>query len=532
MYNYIDPCTKEIKTIYADMSSPIMVSYYGQVKSFTYQQLQDGTFDAWMNQTYIDYRGVNPCQGLVTTTTTTTSTNLVSNTINLVMNLNTVTNLDFSGIGKGVGTDIAGNTSSGSGSVKNSRKKEDKNKDKDKGVQDKGQGTQSSGPGQASNQNSSSTSPEKSSGQTPGSAGSVTPGSSSSSSGSSSGSPTNPPGTNPGSTGDGTPGGTTPSSGNGPGTTGSGTSGGSGTNPPQSGGTNPPAGGETGSGSSTTGSSGSSTGSPGGNTGSSSSSQPGGGSGTNSPENKKDQVPQEKIDQTKEDQQKTMAGATSRAVDKAKTNVQKPAILVTGDIVGVQSASVSRDQDARGTFSFTRVKGDGTSSLSVSADYMINAKIGNVTLVRSWIGKNAKGHKHINVLSDGMSLMPGTLSNTLLFVRVNSLKNFTALYGAAGSYGRMYGEELISTIAIGGFMYKGKLTKKIDATVIAAGIYSPYTKYYTESIFESRPFVIPFLNLNYKMTKTFGFGLTGGGTYVAGQNVLNYQVLLGAKLLL
>jgi hypothetical protein len=81
-------------------------------------------------------------------------------------------------------------------------------------------------------------------------------------------------------------------------------------------------------------------------------------------------------------------------------------------------------------------------------------------------------------------------------------------------------------------MYKGKLTKKIDATVIAAGIYSPYTKYYTESIFESRPFVIPFLNLNYKMTKTFGFGLTGGGTYIAGQNVLNYQVLLGAKLIL
>lgn len=523
MYNYIDPCTKEIKTIYADMSSPIMVSYYGQVKSFTYQQLQDGTFDSWMNQTYVNYKGVNPCQGLVTTTTTTTSTNLVSNTINLVMNLNTVTNLDFSGIGRGVGTDVAGNTSSGSGSVKNDKKKEDKDKNKDKEVQVNGQGTQSSGTDQNNNQNSTPTSQEKSGSQTSGSPGSGSSGTPNSSSGS----PANPPGSNPGSSGDGSPGSTSPSTGNG-----SGTSGGSGTNPPQSGGTNPPSGGDQGSGSSTTGSSGSSTGSAGGTTGSSGSPQPGGGSGTKPPGDKKDQVPQEKIDQTKEDQQKAMAGSTSRAADKAKTNVQKPAILVTGDIVGVQSASVSRDQDARGTFSFTRVKGDGTASLSVSADYMINAKIGNVTLVRSWIGKNAKGNKHINVLSDGISLMPGTLSNTLLFVRVNSLKNFTALYGAAGSYGRMYKEELISTIAIGGFMYKGKLTKKIDATVIAAGIYSPYTKYYTESIFESRPFVIPFLNLNYKMTKTFGFGLTGGGTYIAGQNVLNYQVLLGAKLIL
>jgi hypothetical protein len=79
-------------------------------------------------------------------------------------------------------------------------------------------------------------------------------------------------------------------------------------------------------------------------------------------------------------------------------------------------------------------------------------------------------------------------------------------------------------------MYKGKLTKSIDATIIAAGIYSPYSKYYTESIFESKPIVIPFVNLNYKLTKTFGIGLTGGGTYIVNQDVLNFQILMGAKM--
>jgi hypothetical protein len=128
--------------------------------------------------------------------------------------------------------------------------------------------------------------------------------------------------------------------------------------------------------------------------------------------------------------------------------------------------------------------------------------------------------------------MPKAFSNTALFVRVNSVKNFTALYGAAGTYGKLYGETMISTIAIGGFMYKGKLTKSIDATVIMAGIYSPYTKYYTESIFKSKPIVIPFFNFTYKMTKTFGLGITGGGTYVAGQDILNFQILMGAKLLI
>jgi len=437
MYNYVDPCTKEIKTIYADMSTPIMVSYYGQTKAFTYQQLQDGTFDSWMAQTYNTYKGVNPCQGLITTTTTTTSTNLVSNTISLVMNLNTITNLDFSSLGRGVGTDVAGSTSSGSGSVKTNKEK--------KGDQKAGQ-------------------TDGQTGQTTDQGGQ--------------------PGDNTGSTG----------------SQGSGSSGSGGDN----------------SGSGSSSSSGSSNG--------------GSGSGSGTPEDQK-KPDAEKIEDVKQNDQKNSAGQTAKAANRSKSETQKPAILITGDIVGIQSASSSA-QDARATSSFTRVKGDGTASLGGSIDYTFNAKIGNISLVKSWIGTNKAGNKHINVLSDGVSLMPGTISNTLLFVRVNSLKNFTALYGGAATYGRMYKEELISTIAVGGFMYKGKLTKKINGTFIAAVIYSPYSKYYTESFLEAKPIIIPFMNLTYQMTKTFGFGLTAGGTYIAGQNVLNYQVLLGAKMIL
>lgn len=450
MYNYVDPCTKEIKTIYADMSAPIMVSYYGQTQAFTYQQLQDGTFDSWMSQTYNTYKGVNPCQGLITTTTTTTSTNLVSNTVSLVMNLNTITNLDFSSLGKGVGTNVAGTTSGGSGSVQPG-----KGGNKEGKITPKNDQT-----GQSSDQ----------SGQNGGSTGS---------------------GDNPG------------SGSSGPGdNSGSGSSGSSGS-------------GDNGGGSNSSGSNSSGNGS--------------GGNGGNTED--KPKPTEEKVEETKQEEQKNSAGQTSKAANKSKTETQKPAILVTGDIVGIQSASSSA-QDARATSSFTRVKGDGTASLGGSLDYTINAKIGNISLVRSWIGVNKAGNKHINVLSDGVSLMPGSISNTLLFVRVNSLKNFTALYGGAATYGRMYGEELISTITVGGFMYKGKVTKKINGTFIAAAIYSPYSKYYTESFLESSPIVVPFMNLTYQMTKTFGFGLTAGGTYIAGQDILNYQVLMGAKLIL
>jgi len=433
-YSYIDPCTKELKSIYADMSAPIVISYYGQVKTFTYDELSNGTFDLWMSNTYNTYKSTSPCQGAVTTTTTTSTTNQVSNIISNVGNL---LNLDFSSLG-GVSTNIGGTTSLGSSSVQSENSNNNDNNN--------------------SNNSNSSSSNGSDNNQTQGQ-GSV---------GSNSG------GNNNGS-----------SSNNNGGSSGGGGNG-------NSGGSNSEGGDK-------------------------------GGSETDKPT--------EEQSQAQEEQQNSNSQQTSKSANKAKTQVAKPAILVTGDIVGLQTKA-DGTQDARGTMSFTRVKGDGSASLGLSADYMINAKIANITAVRSWIGQNDKGNKHINVVSLGVTALPKSFTSTGMFIRVNSVKNFTGLYGAAGSYGSLYQEEIISTMLIGGVMYKGQVTKSLYATLIMAGVYVPYQKFYTESWFESKPVVVPFLNLNYKMTKTFGVGLTAGGTYIAGQDVLNYQVLLGAKLIL
>jgi hypothetical protein len=419
LYSYVDPCTKESKFITADMNSPIVVVYYGQVRTFSYVELQDGTFDLWLLDTYNKYKSTSPCQGAVATTTTTTSSNLASNVVNSVMNLNAIANV---GSFTSVGTNVGGATSTGSGSVSTSNSKQENGNTQSNTNQE---------PGGDNNSNS---------------------GNSSGSSGSSSGS--------------------------------------------------------------------------GGNGGGS-----GSGKGQTEEPKTEDQPTEQQVEEQKTETQKESSNSTAKSTSKAKAEVAKPAILVTGDIVGVQKAD-DGSRDARGTMSFTRVKGDGTASLGFSADYMVNARIGNLSVMRSWIGVNKKGHKHINVVSDAFGILPKSWSNTALFVRVNSVKNFTALYGGAGTYGNLYGEEMISTLAIGGFMYKGKLAKALDATIIAACVYSPYTKYYTESLFESKPIIIPFFNFNYKLTKTFGVGLTGGGTYIATQSVLNYQILMGGKLLL
>jgi hypothetical protein len=447
IYSYIDPCTKQSKFINADMSAPIVISYYGQVKTFTYGELSDGTFDAWINSIYIKYQSTSPCQGVLTTTTTTTSTNQVSNIIGNVTN---ILSIDLSsvagGLSGGVGNNVGGTTSTGSGSITTNKKKDDNN----------------------SNSNSNNSSSNSSDGSNP--------------------------------------------------STGTGQEGG---NPPEN------QGGSNGSGGGTVGNGGNSSNNSNGSSGNSS----GSGSGNNSNgETPKEEKPtDQQVEDTKTETQKSQSAGTAKAAGKAKVETQKPAILMTGDIVGVQTRT-DGSQDARGTMSFTRVKGDGTASIGFSADYMVNAKIGNLSAIRSWIGTNKAGHKHINVASAGLGILPKSTTANALLIRVNSIKSFTALYGVSGTYGQLFGEELISTIVIGGFMYKGKIGKAVDATIIMAGIYSPYSKFYTESIFEAKPIIIPFLNLNYKLTKTFGVGLTGGGTYIAGQDILNFQILMGAKL--
>jgi hypothetical protein len=440
------------------MTTPVVISYYGQTRAFTYDEMQNGTFDSWLNTVYSQFAS-NPCQGVLVTTTTTSTTNLTTNVINTVLNLNVITNLSSI---SGIGNNLGGTVNTGS-NIKND-KKEDK-KDEKNNINPNSNSPSGSG----SDPNTTTTSSESSNGSS----------------------------TNPNSSGS------------------SGTAGSEGSGSSET----------TGSSSSSGSSSGSTSGSESGSTSGS------GGNGGQGGSQENGQPTKEEIKDTKTEATKSNSSNVSKTTSKAKNETQKPAILLTGDIVGLQKTA-DGSQDARGTVSYTRVKGDGTSSLGISADYMLNAKIGNITLMRSWIGTNQKGNKHINLVSSGVSFSPGSFSNTSMFIRVNSLKKFTAIYGAAGSYGSLYKEEIISGLLIAGGMYKGKLAKKLDATIILACVYPPYTKYYTTDLFKSTPVIVPFFNFNYKMTKTFGIGLTGGTTYMAGENVVNYQVLLGAKLIL
>ena len=385
-YSYIDPCTKETKSINVSSingSLPIVMNYYGQVRSFTPSELQNGTFDNWANSVYNEYGKGNPCDQIGTQTITTNVLNVTNNIVNNVVSLGTMlTSITSSGVSS-IPTDVPTDSKNGSNST---------------------------------------TSTDK------------------------------------------------PEGGSGNGGTG------------------------------------------------------GSGSSTEKKEEKKDEG--QKQEEENKDATQSSTNSTSKSVSKS----DKPAIMLTGDLVGMQSAA-DKTQDAKATMSYIRISGNKKTSLGVSADFTINANIGNITVFRSWMTQKT-ARKHIDLVSNSVSLLPNSFSNTLVFIRIDNVKKFTGLYGAGYMYGALNKETLTSLLTLGGGMYRGQLTKKVDAVFILVVVYVPYMKYYTESIFQSKPLILPFMNINYKLTKSFRFGLTAGTTYSVNEQLINYQVLFGAKLTL
>ena len=451
-YSYIDPCTKVSKSIIVSSlngNSPIVMNYYGQVKTFTTSELQNGSFDTWANGIYNSYGKGNPCEQVAITTITTNvlnvSNNIISNVVALSSMLTSITDIASTASSSvaNVATSVTGGTSAAGGSAGSG----DNGNDSKASGDSKGSGstskdsekTEAKDETKADDQKKDETKPDE----------------------------TKPDNQKKDDTK----------------------------------------------------------------------------SDETKPDNQKkdeaksddqkseDQKKEEaKVEEQKKEEAKSTSQTTSKSAAKAKASQDKPSIMLTGDIVGMQRAT-DRVQDAKLTSSYISIAGDKKTSLGLSVDFTVKANVGNISAFKSWMTTKTT-RKHIDLVSNSISLLPGSISNTAVYIRIDNIKKVTALYGIGGMYGSMNQEPLITIVAIGGGMFKGQITNNIDAVIILAVVYVPYMKYYTESIFVTKPLMLPFFNINYKLTKTFRFGLTGGTTYSVTESVVNYQLLFGAKMTL
>ena len=456
-YSYIDPCTKASKSIVVSSlngNSPIVMNYYGQVKTFTNSELQDGTFDTWANGVYNSYGKGNPCDQIAIVTITTNvlnvSNNIISNVVALSSMLTSITDIASTASSSvaNVATSVTGGTSAAGGSAGSG----DNGNDSKASGDSKGSGSTSKDSEKTEAKDETKPDDQKKDDSKP--------------------DETKPDESKP-------------------------------------------------------------------DNGKKDETKP----DETKPDNQKkdeaksnDQKSEDQkkeaanVEEQKKEEAKSTSQTTSKSAAKAKASQDKPSIMLTGDIVGMQRAT-DRVQDAKLTSSYISIAGDKKTSLGLSVDFTVKANVGNISAFKSWMTTKTT-RKHIDLVSNSISLLPGSISNTAVYIRIDNVKKVTALYGIGGMYGSMNNEPLITIVAIGGGMFKGQITNNIDAVIILAVVYVPYMKYYTESIFVTKPLMLPFFNINYKLTKTFRFGLTGGTTYSVTESVVNYQLLFGAKMTL
>ena len=446
-YSYIDPCTKASKSIVVSSlngNSPIVMNYYGQVKTFTNSELQDGTFDTWANGVYNSYGKGNPCDQIAIVTITTNvlnvSNNIISNVVALSSMLTSITDIASTASSSvaNVATSVTGGTSAASGSAASGDSKGSGSTSKDS------EKTEAKDETKPDDQKKDDSKPDE----------------------------TKPDETKPdnGKKDETKPDETKPDN------------------------------------------------------------QKKDEAKSNDQKSEDQKKEEAKVEEQKKEEAKSTSQTTSKSAAKAKASQDKPSIMLTGDIVGMQRAT-DRVQDAKLTSSYISIAGDKKTSLGLSVDFTVKANVGNISAFKSWMTTKTT-RKHIDLVSNSISLLPGSISNTAVYIRIDNVKKVTALYGIGGMYGSMNNEPLITIVAIGGGMFKGQITNNIDAVIILAVVYVPYMKYYTESIFVTKPLMLPFFNINYKLTKTFRFGLTGGTTYSVTESVVNYQLLFGAKMTL
>jgi hypothetical protein len=113
-YSYVDPCSKEVKSIEVTNNQAITVNYLGNINSFSSNDFLNGTFDNWVNQITI-LAADQPCDELLTNTQV--SQNMFI-TQNLISTLTSITATSTMTASNAVANSVSNSSTNSSGGGK------------------------------------------------------------------------------------------------------------------------------------------------------------------------------------------------------------------------------------------------------------------------------------------------------------------------------------------------------------------------------------------------------------------------------
>jgi hypothetical protein len=492
IYSYTNPCNGNIEKITIPSgSNSVAVTYYNQIQVFNEADFSNGTFDAWANSVFDSYSQVSPCASIGTSTVISLTQNTAMTMISIMGSLTTISDAlgSVNSLG-GLTSSVVGGSGGSVGSGGSGDPKKTKSNDANGG------GT--TGSSNSSGGNSQSAGSTSTGGQ----------------------------GSEPRST---------------TGSTGSSTQSSTGTTQPQSGSaqggsssSQPTVGGGSSSGSSTTSGSAES----GSTTGSSTTS----GLPRNSSSNSSDGNGSTNTESTAgtEDKKTDALSGSNSAVRSTPTsgtgnskNGLRPMVVAGSDLAGFNFKDGNIAFGGKVNGNYTSDRYDQRRSHGIIFDYTTAIKGPNVTGFYAWMKP-----KRITLLSNTLTVGfegKGSIYNSVAFGQMRDIgksKRLKLVYMASASIGEVYDESFLGTALIAGGMYDWRVSKKLDIKLMALAVYAPYVSYYNDILLQSPYVMLPSIGTNVKITKNFRFNINWGGAWALNQNVLNYTITIGTRLVL
>ena len=473
-YSYIDPCTGGLKSLVVPLKGGVTFSYYGEIKTFNYDQIQSGEFETWANSTFANNKSSSPCSEVVGLGTAVNTTQ--SQALNIIGIMNSISNIsDMMGSGS---TDMLGG-------AMNSVDKSDETETKQNDKQTNNVQVNSKSDNQSNNQSTNDSNDSDSNINTDGSDGS-------NSSNSNSSNEDNGQGTDQ-FNGSGTKESNTNSN------TDSGKTEGDQVNTNQ---------------------------------------QEGGSGQTNDTKSTKETKTNPSdgtvSEGAKEGKGKTDITSGSTNTVKAALNKNgKPTIVASGDFIGFNFKNNSITYGSKVTGGYTSVKWDGTKTSGLLADYTSAIKGPNLTGFHAWLKTKA-----VTLVSATMTFGFEGYGSQYGTIAVGELRTFKKIkklkvaYLATFSFGKVYKTKFIGTALIVGGMYDIKLHKRLDLKLTNLFIYAPYVSYYNDIVMKSPYVMLPSAGFNVGITKRFKFNINVGGAWAIKDNALNYTSTIGTRFIL
>ena len=506
-YTFTDPCTFKSKEIFINNpNGSVALIYSGQIQSFTQTQLLSGDLETWINKVNsMNPAGAGPCSGVGLALNTSLNAIIAANNIAILTTVMSSMS-DISSLGGGLNI----------GGIIEAEEKSNSSDNKKKSNQ--GQNS-SGGNGQSTNGTTNGTT-NGNSNQDGGSNGNNSQGSNEQST-------TEGGGQNTSNSGSSTINNQTQNNG----TT---NNDGGGSNSSESNQTNSQSQGNNETNSNTEGSNsgeGGTTTTEGGGTSGSGNSTQGGSTSTKSSvegNSESNNTTDQKSDSEKINDANKTSSANSAQVKSKVASLKKGGLMMTGDIVTISSVSGLEKPQLKVNMSVIKSNTKGTFAKGMLLNFTSSINNSCLTLFSAY-----KYKKSTTILANSSMLnFDKDLFNTTSLMESYKLWKITSTVGVNYTRGNLGESKFTSLSALGGVLTNFKVTKKMGTTMMFVMVYSPYVYYYEGLWYESGMLAVPFMSVDYKLTKKFKFNISFSGVQQIKSDAINYQILLGAKALL